>query len=147
MKIRWLESSNEDEELEIEIKAPRHHPQKIILQRMLSHLDGFALGEKGLQIYRIFFKDIYYVEHREDLTTIHTKTDQFSSSYRLYEVEGFSSLFVRIHKSIVVNISKIQSFRSTFNGKLEVTLQNGNCLEISRKYVNDLKKSLEENPL
>jgi DNA-binding LytR/AlgR family response regulator len=147
MKIRWITTPSMDDDIEIEIKAPDQHPQKLMLERMLSHLEGFVLGEKDRQKYRIFYKDIYYFNHHDDQTTIVTKSDQFYSSYRLYEIEGFSDLFVRIHKSLVVNITKIKSFRSTFNGKLEVTLLNQNRLEISRNYVNQLKKALEEHPL
>ena len=147
MKIRWIKSTSPDDEIEITISSPENHPQKVTLEKMLSHLEGFALGEKNNQKYRIFYKDIYYFDHDEDQTTLFTKSDKFSTTYRLYEVETFSELFVRIHKSAVVNISKIKSFRSTFNGKLEVTLLNDVRLEISRSFVNQLKKALKEHPL
>ena len=147
MKIRWLTSSRSEDDIEIEIRSPENHPQKAVLEKMLSHLEGFAIGEKNNQQFRIFYKDIYYVDYRQDQAIIHTKSETFYSHYRLYEVESFSSLFVRIHKSIVVNITKIKSFRSTFNGKLEVTLLQGENLEISRSYVNALKQALKENQL
>jgi DNA-binding LytR/AlgR family response regulator len=141
MKIRWIETDNED--IEIDIKMSANHPKRKTLEHLLSQLEGFVIGIKENLRYKILYKDLYYVENREDMSTLFTKSDAFKSPYRLYEIVELSPYFVRIHKSFVVNVLKIKSFKSLLNGKLEVTLLNGDRLEISRSYVNELKEKLK----
>lgn len=144
MKIKWLDTDEED--IEISIKAPKNHPQKTILENLLAQLEGFLIGVKNNMQYRILFKDVYYIENQEDTSTLYTKSDSFSSRYRLYEFEQFSTFYVRINKNMVVNLLKVQAFKSSLNGKLELTLINGDRLEISRHYVSSIKQKLKEIP-
>jgi DNA-binding LytR/AlgR family response regulator len=141
MKIRWIDT--EQDEIEIDIKISINHPKRKALEHLLSQLEGFVIGMKDNNRYKILYKDIYYIENHEDMSTLYTKTDTFASPYRLYEFVEFSPYFVRIHKSFVVNLLKIKSFKSLVNGKLDVSLVNGDRLEISRSYVNELKEKLK----
>ena len=145
MKIRWFETDQED--IEIDIKISKNHSKKKSLEHYLSQFEGFVIGIKDNIHYKIAYNDLYYVENHEDTSTVFTSSDTFSSPYRLYQFEEFSSFFVRIHKSYVVNLLKVQTFKSSINGKLEVTLLNGDRLEISRSYVSDLKQKLKGTSL
>ena len=59
----------------------------------------------------------------------------------LYELEKKLSRFsyVRVSKSVVINISKIKSIRPQLNGRFEALLENGEKVIVSRHYVNDLR--------
>ncbi len=50
-----------------------------------------------------------------------------------------SSVFVRIHKSTVVNISKVSLFKSRLNGDYDLQLTNGDLVRLSRTYAADFK--------
>lgn len=87
-------------------------------------------------------KDIYYIESADDQCFLYTKDDVFDCKYRLYEAESKHSSFVRVNKNVVVNYRKIKFFKSSINGRLDATLNNGDRIEISRTYVQQLKMLL-----
>jgi len=86
--------------------------------------------------------EVFYVESIEDQCFLYTKDDVFDCKYRLYEVENKDASFVRVNKNTVVNYKKIKFFKSSFNGRLDATLTNGDRIEISRTYVQHLKSLL-----
>ncbi len=47
--------------------------------------------------------------------------------------------FVRIHKSTIVNITKVKSYQSRSNGDYDVELIDGSVLRLSRNYASDFK--------
>jgi len=50
--------------------------------------------------------------------------------------------FFRASKQNIINIAKIAFMRPEFSGKIEVTLQSGERLYVSRQYVPVLKQKL-----
>ncbi len=52
-----------------------------------------------------------------------------------------NTVFVRIHKSTIVNIHKVVSFTSRLNGDYDVLLKNGTKTRLSRTYATDFKKA------
>lgn len=48
-------------------------------------------------------------------------------------------LFVRIHKSTIVNIKEVQSYTSRLNGDYDLTLTDGSGLRVSRNYAREFK--------
>lgn len=63
---------------------------------------------------------------------------------RLYELEHILSEkdFIRISKSQIVNINKIQSLRPELNRTIVATMCNKEQLSISRKYVKAIRNLL-----
>lgn len=86
---------------------------------------------------------IYYLESVDKKTFLYTKEECYETKYRLYELEELLSAgFVRCSKSMIVNVRKINSVKSDFNGRMNAQLLNGETIVISRSYVKDLKKRL-----
>lgn len=54
-----------------------------------------------------------------------------------------SDQFIRIHKSSVINITKVISLKSRLNGDYDILLSNGECLRLSRTYATDFKKRFQ----
>ena len=50
--------------------------------------------------------------------------------------------FIRISKSMILNLAKVERFAPSFSGRFEAILQNGEKVMISRQYVPALKKQL-----
>lgn len=61
--------------------------------------------------------------------------------YKLYEIEMICDqrCFLRISKSVVVNLRYIQKIQTEEGRRLKLLLKNGEWLMVSRMYVNDLK--------
>lgn len=97
--------------------------------------------------YRIALSDIYYIESVDDKCFIYLEKDCYESRKRLYEFE--SSLpaddYLRISKSVVVNLMKIEQIRPALNGRFLCHLLNGEDVIVSRKYVAGMKAKLSGN--
>jgi len=100
-------------------------------------------GLDGKQ-YEISITDIFYIESVDNKTFVYTQKNVYETKMRLYEVEEIllSKSFVRVSKSIIVNLMKIVSLKPALNGRLLAILSNGEEIIISRKYVPELKKKL-----
>lgn len=86
---------------------------------------------------------IYYVESVDKRTYIYTKEGCYETKYRLYELEElFNRNFLRSAKAMIINIRKIKSVKSEFNGRMTAELLNGEQVIIARNYVKDLKERL-----
>ena len=62
----------------------------------------------------------------------------------MYEIETSfrGSPFLRVNKSMILNVTKIREFKSLLNGRMEAVLDNSERIEISRNYVPALKVML-----
>ncbi len=58
----------------------------------------------------------------------------------LDELPGW--IFVRVSKSVILNINKMKSLTPAFGGRYEALLKNGEKVIISRQYVSSLKEVL-----
>ena len=90
-------------------------------------------------------EDIYYFESVDKKNFIYTDTGVYETSLRLYEVEEIlgDSEFFRATKSTVLNISKIKTISPRIGGRLDVVLDNGEKMMVSRQYVTILKEKLD----
>lgn len=119
------------------------------LERLIEQirLYGFALhGKKDGTTTLIPPEEVFYFESIDGKTFLYKEKDVYESNLRLYEVEErfCKSTFVRISKATILNIKKLKSFRTQFNGKLEACLLNDERLEVNRHYVPELKERLLE---
>ncbi|SHF27071.1 LytR/AlgR family response regulator transcription factor [Pedobacter caeni] len=51
--------------------------------------------------------------------------------------------FIRIHKSTIVNVNHIRSYKSRLNGDYDILLKNEEEIRLSRNYASDFKKLME----
>lgn len=95
--------------------------------------------------YEIAVADICYAESVEGKTFLYTGKHVYETSHRLYELEEMlkSKHFLRISKSMLVNLMKIRSIQPAFNGRFTAVLRSGEKIIISRNYVKTLKAALK----
>jgi DNA-binding LytR/AlgR family response regulator len=79
---------------------------------------------------KIFLDEILYVESLKDSVTIHTKTKSYNTHYQLGELVDLmqSDNFLRIHRSFLVAVDKIESFSAA---EVEIA---GRTLPIGRSH-------------
>ena len=89
--------------------------------------------------------DLFYAESVDDRVFLYTASKCYEIRMKLYELEDLlkSKSFLRISKSMIVNLMKISSVRPALNGRFSAVLKNGEEIIISRKYVPELKRTLK----
>ena len=98
----------------------------------------------GEMKYNIPIVDIFYVESVDDRTFIYLSSDCYETAHKLYELEEILNerRFIRISKSVIVNLLKIECVKPALNGRYLCHLKNGEDVIISRKYVPKFKEKL-----
>ena len=116
---------------------------------IISAMDLLENGSGGIQVIKdrnTFFcklTQIYYIESVDKRTYVYTKDDCYESRDRLYELEEkLGMYYVRISKSMIVNLRKILHVSAEPGGRLMAVLLNGERVMISRSYVKDIKRRL-----
>ena len=126
----------------IKCPAVTEEVRKIIY---LLHGDGDRLtGIKDGKTALIDKRDVLYFESVEKRCFIYTAADVYETGLRLYEIEERlnDEGFFRNAKSQILNIAKIKSLCPDFGGRLEVSMENGEKLIVSRQYAKLLKERL-----
>ncbi|MBR2653198.1 MAG: LytTR family transcriptional regulator DNA-binding domain-containing protein [Lachnospiraceae bacterium] len=105
---------------------------------------GRLTGMKDSRQYEIAVSDIYYFESVDGKTFLYTKEQVYETAYRIYELESMlrSKNFLRVSKSMLLNLMKIRSIQSALNGRFAAVLLSGEEVIISRNYVKGLKAAL-----
>ena len=88
--------------------------------------------------------EIYYIESVDSRVFAYGKNDVSELKQKLYELEErFEGTdFIRISKSMILNLSKVKRFAPAVSGRFEAVLLNDEKVIISRQYVPDVKKRL-----
>ena len=143
MQIRVKIIQNKETEY-IEIGCHRHDERvDEIIQSVKLH-QGSVDAYSGESLYQIPLSDIYYIEAVDDRTYLYLENECYESRRRLYEFEEIlpEKSFVRISKSVIVNMMKIVAIRPALNGRFLCRLKNDENVIISRKYVPEVREKL-----
>ena len=91
--------------------------------------------------------DIDWIEAAGDYVSIHIgkKSHLLRETMAGMEKQLDASLFVRIHRSAIINIERIKEFKPYFHGDYMVYLQNGKELRVSRRYWGRVEKIMGMN--
>lgn len=102
-----------------------------------------AFGERNRRA-RIPIAEILYFEADAEQVFAYTEKEIFQVRQRLYQVETLSSAagIMRVSKSHLVNLRKIQSVRTALNSRLYAKMANGEEVLVSRKYAPIFKERL-----
>ena len=130
--------------IEVEIKYPEMNRTVEQLIRRVESVNHVIIGNDNGRQYRILYEDILYIESIEKKTFIYTPSQVFRSEQKLYQLldELKPYEFVQISKACLLNINVVESFQALANSRIEVTLQDGEKLNVSRKYLPEIKLAL-----
>ena len=106
---------------------------------------GQLSATRGGRRFEVPVMDLFYAESVDDRLFLYTASDSYEIRMKLYELEDLlkNKSFLRISKSMIVNLMKISSVRPALNGRFSAVLKNGEEIIISRKYVPALKQTLK----
>lgn len=91
-------------------------------------------GSKDGQTYILDVGQVLYIDTIDRKVFLYTHQDVYETPLKLYELEERLGArdFFRAGKSSIVSLSHIQSLRSDLDGRLLVTMDNGEKLIVSR---------------
>ncbi len=118
-----------------EIKANKHTLDNIVINN-------------GKENVIVNVADILQITSEAPYIFIHLENKKYLHSETLKSIciRLDSNVFLRVHKSTIINISKVSSFKSRLNGDYDLQLTNGELVRLSRTYAADFKNHFKSSP-
>jgi len=105
------------------------------------------LINSGRKTEAILLNSVFYFSSATPYLEIHLEGKKllYQKTMKALLEELNPEIFVRIHKSSIVNLQKVKSITSRLNGDYDVFLVNGADLRLSRNYVSGFKAMFEKD--
>ena len=116
------------------------HQLKAILESVQRPLSKKFPVKVGDSVIFLEYGDIYYFRAEEKIVTVNTHEDEYICSETLTQLEKKlpADIFVRCHRSAIVNINKIKKVQRWFAGKYRIIMTDKRKSELPLS--RDLKK-------
>lgn len=103
--------------------------------------------QKGRDSIAIETKDILSIVSCSPYIAIQTNDKKYLHTDTLKSIQEKldKDQFVRIHKSSIIQLDKVSSFRSRLNGDYDILMKNGDILRLSRNYLKGFKEQMEKS--
>ena len=100
-----------------------------------------VLISEGYKKYSIAVSDIYYCSANPPYINVHLGSQRYlhNETLKSFSKKLNPQEFVRVHKSALVNIHMVASYKTRLNGDYDLTLKNGVQLRVSRNFSVDFK--------
>ncbi len=101
--------------------------------------DNYLAIKNNKEIIRVSIKDIMYIESMARVILFHLKNDEIIRTYTTIDSikKNLPSYFIQIHKSFIINMKNIKSYK-----KNEIKLTDETKLNISRNYADIVQESI-----
>ncbi|MEI9918899.1 MAG: response regulator [Bacteroidota bacterium] len=129
-------------------KTLEHSSLEDLLSSMRSERKGtydtHIFVQKSEKLFNLPVEEIVYLEASGDYTIITTKADQFVSSSGIGKLEEILNpeVFIRVHRSTIVNVNYLKEIERHFNGGMVVKMQSGKSFPVSRTYAKLIRKKV-----
>ncbi|MBX2967858.1 MAG: response regulator transcription factor [Cyclobacteriaceae bacterium] len=106
--------------------------------------DSHIFVQKSEKLINLAVEEIMFLEASGDYTILTTKTDQFVSSSGIGKLEEILNpeIFIRVHRSTIININFLKEIEKHFNGGMIVKMQSGKSFPVSRTYAKLIRKKV-----
>ncbi len=100
--------------------------------------------KKGSDITLLELQDVFMFRVENKQVKVYTQNVEYIIKKPLYQVEeGLNQSFVRISKTTIVNLKKVERVAPSLKGMMFIELKNGLKDNISRKYLPGFKEALD----
>jgi DNA-binding LytR/AlgR family response regulator len=145
MEIKIFKVGKEKpEEMEIRCHEVTEEVREIVafVKTRQGRLTGLQEGRQ----FEVPVRDVCYVEAVDNKVFLYTQKQVYETRQKLYELEELlrEKYFLRVSKSMLLNLMKVQSVKPAMNGRMLAVLRGGEEIMITRKYVSELKRALKE---
>lgn len=144
MKIQLRQISTV-KEISVDIMYDRETNELHRLVEYLELYDQYLICEEESKQIKVSLKDIFYVEVLERKTFVYCLIKVYECREKLVELEEKIKKFgyFRINRTCLLNLEVLTSMKLLTNSRLEATLENGEKVIISRKYIKEIKRYFE----
>jgi two-component system LytT family response regulator len=106
--------------------------------------DTHIFVQKSEKLLNLQVDEIMFLEASGDYTILTTKSDQFVSSSGIGKLEEILNpdMFIRVHRSTIININFLKEIEKHFNGGMIVKMHNGKSFPVSRTYAKLIRKKV-----
>ncbi|MBQ3057538.1 MAG: LytTR family transcriptional regulator DNA-binding domain-containing protein [Clostridia bacterium] len=141
MKVNVFIDKNHEEEIQIFA-----HEKTALIEKIEELVNDFSIeiiAYNDKEIVRLNLDDIYcFITESNKLFAI-TEKEKLLVKSRLYNIEEkLSCDFIKINKSCIANIKKIDRFNASISGTLEVKFKNSYTEYVSRRSIKAVKERL-----
>ena len=144
MKLFVRENQNLAE-TEVEIRCNERNAEVENLIYAINSAANVIIGEKenGDKIL-VYITKVLYFEAVNRSVYAYTGSDIFRVKKTMYDIEDLVSNdhFVRISKSVIVNLRAVRKISPDSGRRLKLLLSSGEWVIVSRNYVEDFKQSI-----
>lgn len=115
-----------------------------IIKNLIRGENYYLNLENSLGIKRVNVQDIDYFEAFDNDVFAIVGKERFYVLEKLYILEQnlFEKNFVRVSKSFLVNLLKIDYVKPQLNYKLELIMINGDTIDVNRTYIKAFKQKI-----
>jgi two-component system LytT family response regulator len=112
--------------------------------RLLKIKDRISIRTEG-KIVLIKLADIIFIKAAGNYVEIFTKAQKYLIRDTLSNMENRlpDALFIRIHRSVIINADCIAEVMTWYNGELKIVLSSGDGLVVSRNFRTNIESLLE----
>lgn len=98
----------------------------------------------GNEFKKILLSEIRYFQSESPYIRVQTQDKSYLHNATLKEMELLldPNIFIRIHKSTIINLNFMDSYVSRNNGDYDIKMTNGDILRLSRNYASSFKESV-----
>ncbi len=116
---------------EINTKHNSNYPSRLFVQ-------------KSEKLVNLPVQNIVHLEASKDYTIISSKDDQYVSSNGISKLEARldPDLFIRIHRSTIINLDHLKEIEKQSSGGLSAVMDNGKSFPISRSYAPEIRSRI-----
>jgi DNA-binding LytR/AlgR family response regulator len=141
-KVTKIESG-EPERVEIFCHALSDEVREIVA--FVKSRRGQLTGTLDDRQYEVPVTDIFYIESVDNKVFLYTKDKVYETKQKIYEFESMlqEKYFLRVSKSMLLNLMKVEAIKPALNGRFSAVLRSGEQVIITRKYVPALKRALK----
>lgn len=142
-----LNQDRKKNDIEVLIEYPEMSKTVKQLEAAVRSVDSIVRGQDDdNKTVLLKVSDIFYIESVDKRVFAYIADKVYRCEMPLYmlaeKLHYFG--FVQISKSCILNINVMKSVKPVFNSRMEATLSNGEKLNISRKYLPQIKRKLED---
>lgn len=141
-----LEQHIDQSDIDVIIKYGKMNPTIKKLVTLIQSVSSTVKCSAEDQELWVDASDIFYIESVDKRTFVYCKEAIYRSDLRLYQLaECLGDLdFVQISKACILNINYLKSIRALLNSRMEATLSNGEKVNVTRKFLPEIKAKLLE---
>ena len=147
MKIKLLTANGNEEQIKKQLESGDFKfvsDDEDFVLVCKDHKINSLIGKIGSEMFIIKPQDIIYIKADGNDSICVTESNEYYIKEKLYQIEAllFEHKFVRVSRSIIININMIRSIVPTLNLKFKLKMKNDEVVIVTRHYYYIFKDQL-----